>query len=127
MSLREEWEAARSQRQEEIQLRQLQVQDLRDRTQQALSEIAANREVMAENLRVSLSDFHNNLQADVAEFLEATRSQQQQMWREGQQQRSAYAISIQEYVWGKAPAAAKPKAPKAPINRPVRDSERSSI
>lgn len=60
MSLREEWYAARMQRQQEVRSRQQQV----------------------------------------AEFLLQTRSHQQQVWLEQQQQRAAYVAAIRDYVWG---------------------------
>ncbi len=96
MSLREEWYAARVQRQQEVRLRQQQVLDYR---QQIQAEMAALHQYQ----RTMLSNFRSTLQADVATFLEETRSHQQEVWLEQQYQRAAYVAALQDYVWGTTP------------------------
>ncbi|MBD2181957.1 hypothetical protein H6S82_04890 [Planktothrix sp. FACHB-1355] len=103
MSLREEWDAARAQRQQEINERQHQVLEHRHQTQMELYETATNRAAMAAALRDSLSNFHNTLQSDVANFREETRLHQQEVWMEEAHQRAAYVAAMRDYVWGTAP------------------------
>ncbi len=109
MSLREQWNAGRVQRQQEIQVRQQQILEQRYETQIKLEEIAANRVEMAAEVSQALQDFYANLKADVAVFREETRSQQEQMWAAEKQQRSAYVTNLQSYVWGTAPTPIKPR------------------
>ncbi|MGL5194449.1 MAG: hypothetical protein ACRC8Y_12760 [Chroococcales cyanobacterium] len=109
MSLREQWNDARVQRQQEIQLRQQQILEQRYETQIKLEEIAAHRVEMAAEVSQGLQDFYANLKADVAAFREETRSQQEQMWTAEKQQRSAYVTNLQAYVWGTAPTPIKPR------------------
>ncbi|WP_254567339.1 hypothetical protein [Oscillatoria sp. HE19RPO] len=109
MSLREQWNAARVQRQQEIQLRQQQILEQRYETQIKLEEIAAHRVEMAAEVSQGLQDFYANLKADIAAFREETRSQQEQMWAAEKQQRSAYVTNLQSYVWGTAPTPIKPR------------------
>jgi gas vesicle GvpC-like protein len=108
VSLREEWYAARERRQEEVQLRQQQVAD-------ELSELTAQRLAMGASLRQSLSEFHGNLQTEVATFLEETRSRQQEIWIEERDRRRAYVIDLKDYVWGSS----APPAPKATARPPA--------
>lgn len=129
MSLREQWNAARVQRQQEVRERQQQVlesrqqiqaemaalhqyqrtmlsefyQNLATETAEFLSAATVDRAAMAAALRESLSNFHSTLQADVAAFLEETRSHQQEVWFDQQQQRAAYVAALQNYVWGTTP------------------------
>nr|WP_039752852.1 hypothetical protein [Hassalia byssoidea] len=96
MSLREQWNAARVQRQEEVRERQ---QDVLEYRQQIQAEMAALHQYQ----RTMLSNFRSTLQADVAAFLEETRSHQQEVWFDQRQQRAAYVAAIQNYVWGTTP------------------------
>ena len=96
MSLREQWYAARVQRQQEVHERQQQVLEYR---QQIQAEMAALHQYQ----RTMLSNFYSTLQADVATFLEETRSHQQEVWFDQQQQRVAYVAALQDYVWGTTP------------------------
>ncbi len=109
MSLREQWNAARVQRQQEIQLRQQQILEQRYETQIKLEEIAAHRVEMAAEVSQGLQDFYANLKADIAAFREETRSQQEQIWTAEKQQRTAYVTNLQAYVWGTAPTPIKPR------------------
>ncbi|MCT7957711.1 hypothetical protein [Laspinema palackyanum] len=109
MSLREQWNAARVQRQQEILVRQQQVLEQRYETQIKLEEIAAHRVEMAAEVSQALQDFYANLKADVAAFREETRSQQEQIWTAEKQQRSTYVTNLQAYVWGTAPTPIKPR------------------
>jgi type II secretory pathway pseudopilin PulG len=99
VSLREEWYAARIQRQQEVRERQQHVLEYR---QQIQAEMAALHEYQ----RTMLSNFHSTLQAEVAAFLEETRLHQQEVWIEQQQQRAAYVAALQDYVWGTTPTPA---------------------
>lgn len=96
MSLREQWNAARVQRQQEVRERQQQVLEYR---QQIQAEMAALHQYQ----RTMLSNFRSTLQADVAAFLEETRSHQQEVWFDQQQQRAAYVAALRHYVWGTTP------------------------
>ncbi|QDL11523.1 hypothetical protein DP113_29880 [Brasilonema octagenarum UFV-E1] len=96
MSLREQWNAARVQRQQEVRERQ---QDVLEYRQQIQAEMAALHQYQ----RTMLSNFRSTLQADVAAFLEETRLHQQEVWFEQQQQRAAYVAALQNYVWGTTP------------------------
>ncbi|GAX41488.1 hypothetical protein NIES4075_24610 [Tolypothrix sp. NIES-4075] len=96
MSLREQWNAARVQRQEEVRERQ---QDVLEYRQQIQAEMAALHQYQ----RTMLSNFRSTLQADVAAFLEETRSHQQEVWFDQRQQRSAYVAAMRNYVWGTTP------------------------
>ncbi|AFY79910.1 hypothetical protein [Oscillatoria acuminata] len=109
MSLREQWNAARVQRQQEILVRQQQILEQRYETQIKLEEIAAHRVEMAAEVSQALQDFYANLKADIAAFREETRSQQEQIWIAEKQQRSAYVTNLQAYVWGTAPTPIKPR------------------
>jgi hypothetical protein len=109
VSLREQWNAAKVQRQQEILLRQQQILEQRYETQIKLEEIAAQRVEMAAEVSQALQDFYANLKADVAAFREETRSQQEQIWAAEKQQRSAYLTNLQSYVWGTAPTPIKPR------------------
>lgn len=109
MSLREQWNAARVQRQQEILIRQQQILEQRYETQIKLEEIAAHRVEIAAEVSQGLQDFYANLKADVAAFREETRSQQEQMWAAEKQQRSTYVTNIKADVWGTAPTAIKPR------------------
>jgi hypothetical protein len=109
VSLREQWNAARVQRQQEILIRQQQILEQRYETQIKLEEMAAHRVEMAAEVSKSLQDFYANLKADVAAFREETRSQQEQMWTAEKQQRSTYVTNLQAYVWGTAPTPIKPR------------------
>lgn len=129
MSLREQWYAARVQRQQEVCQRQQQVLEERQQIQaemaalheyqremlsqfhqnlvteiaEFLSDTTAQRGAMAAILRESLSNFHTLLQAEVAAFLEQTRVNQQEVWLDQAQQRTAYVAALQDYVWGVTP------------------------
>lgn len=129
MSLREQWYAARQQRQQEVRERQQQVlltrmqfqaemaalheyqramlsqfcQNLAMETAEFLSATTANRAAMAAAMREYLSNFYSVLQADVAAFREETRSHQLQVWQEQRQQRAAYVAAMRNYVWGTTP------------------------
>lgn len=109
MSLREQWNAARVQRQQEILVRQQQVLEQRYETQIKLEEFSAKRAEMAVEISELLQDFYANLKADVAAFREETRSKQEQIWIAEKQQRSAYVTNLQAYVWGTAPTPIKPR------------------
>lgn len=109
MSLREQWNAAKVQRQQEILVRQQQILEQRYETQIKLEEIAAHRVEMAAEVSQALQDFYANLKADIAAFREETRSQQEQMWVAEKQQRSAYVTNLQAYVWGTTPTPIKPR------------------
>lgn len=130
MSLREQWYAARQQRQQEVRERQQHVletrqqfqaemaalhqyqrawleafcQNLAAETAEFLYNATADRMAMSAALRESLNNFHSNLEAEVAAFLEETRSQQQQTWTEQAQERAAFIAALQDYVWGTAPS-----------------------
>ncbi|MCU0515912.1 MAG: hypothetical protein MUC60_03415 [Oscillatoria sp. Prado101] len=80
MSLRDEWYAARAQRQQEIQFRQQQVLEHRQQTQMNLSARATHRAAMSAAMWDSLHNFHSRLQSSMANFLEDTRAYQQQTW-----------------------------------------------
>ncbi|NEU74321.1 hypothetical protein PI95_017580 [Hassallia byssoidea VB512170] len=84
------------QRQEEVRERQ---QDVLEYRQQIQAEMAALHQYQ----RTMLSNFRSTLQADVAAFLEETRSHQQEVWFDQRQQRAAYVAAIQNYVWGTTP------------------------
>jgi putative protein kinase ArgK-like GTPase of G3E family len=103
VSLRDEWYAARAQRQQEIQFRQQQVLEHRQQTQMNLSATATNRAAMSAAMWDSLHNFHSTLQSSMANFLEDTRAYQQQVWLEQQNQRAAYVAAMRDYVWGAAP------------------------
>lgn len=103
MSLRDEWYAARAQRQQEIQFRQQQVLEHRHQTQMDLSARATHRAAMSAAMWDSLHNFHSTLQSSMANFLEDTRAYQQQTWLEQQNQRAAYVAAMRDYVWGTAP------------------------
>jgi gas vesicle GvpC-like protein len=129
VSLREEWYAARQQREQQVRERQQQVlehrqqiqaemaalhqhqrtmlsqyyQNLATDTAEFLSTTSANRAAMAAAQRESLSNFHSTLQAEVAAFREETRSQQQQAWFEQAHERAAYVAAVRDYVWGTTP------------------------
>lgn len=122
MSLREQWNAAKVQRQQEILVRQQQILEQRYETQIKLEEIAANRVEMAAEVSQALQDFYANLKADIAAFREETRSQQEQMWAAEKQQRSAYVTNLQAYVWGTTPTPIKlrPKPGAVLIHPPKR-------
>ncbi len=131
VSLREQWNAARVQRQQEVLQRQQQVLEQRQEIQAEMAALheyqrtmlsqyrqnlaaemadflmntTANRLAMAAALRESLSNFHSLLQAEVATFLEETRSHQQEVWLDQAQQRAAYVAAVQDYVWGTTPTA----------------------
>ena len=133
MSLREQWYAARVQRQQEVCQRQQQVLEERQQIQaemaalheyqrtilsqfhqnlvaemaEFLTTTTANRLAMAAVLRESLSNFHSLLQAEVAAFLEETRSHQQEVRLDQAQQRAAYVAALQDYVWGTTPTPEK--------------------
>ena len=109
MSLREQWNAARVQRQQEILIRQQQILEQRYETQIKLEEIAAHRVEIAAEVSQALQDFYANLKADVAAFREETRSQQEQLWAAEKQQRSAYVSNLKTDVWGTAPTPIKPR------------------
>ncbi|MFN6529560.1 gas vesicle protein GvpC [Nostoc sp. ChiSLP03a] len=130
MSLREQWYAARQQREQEVRLRQQHVletrqqfqaemaalhqyqrawleefcQNLAAETAEFLHNTTADRAAMSAVMRESLNNFHTTLQAEVAAFLEETRSQQQQTWTEQAQERAAFIAALQDYVWGTAPS-----------------------
>ncbi|MBW4497027.1 MAG: hypothetical protein KME26_29000 [Oscillatoria princeps RMCB-10] len=104
MSLRDEWYAARAQRQQEIQFRQQQVLEHRHQTQMNLSATATNRAAMSAAMWDSLHTFHSTLQSSMANFQEDTRAYQQQVWMDQQNQRAAYVAAMRDYVWGAAPA-----------------------
>jgi ABC-type Zn2+ transport system substrate-binding protein/surface adhesin len=103
VSLKEQWDAARVQRQQEILLRQQQVLEHRYETQIQLEVIAANRAEMAAQLSESLQTFHETLQAEVAAFRAELRSQQEQVWQVEKVKRKAYVATLQESVWGTTP------------------------
>lgn len=130
MSLREQWYAAKQQRQQEVRQRQQSVletrqqfqaemaalhqhqrawleefcQNLAAQTAEFLHNATAERAAMSAAMHESLNNFHRTLQADVAAFLEETRSQQQQSWTEQAQERAAFIAALQDYVWGTAPS-----------------------
>lgn len=129
MSLRENWYAARSQRQQEVRERQQEVlehrqeiqaemaalheyqrttltqfcQNLTDQTTEFLANTTANRAAMAAAQSEALNNFHNILQADVAAFREAVREHHQQVSLEQAHQRAAFVAALQDYVWGTTP------------------------
>lgn len=103
MSLREQWYAARQQREQEIHDRQQEVMEHRQRTVEFISDTTASRAAMAAALRDSLSNFHSTLQANVAAFREETRSQHQKASMEQAYERAAYIAALQDYVWGTTP------------------------
>ena len=102
MSLKEQWYAAKQQRQQEIIERKQQVLEERHQTAQLLSNITLDRLHNSTDLRERLSNFHGKLQADVATFLQETRLHQQQTWLEGRYERAAYVAFMRDYVWGTA-------------------------
>ncbi|GAB1539016.1 hypothetical protein NUACC21_16810 [Scytonema sp. NUACC21] len=130
MSLREQWYAARQQREQEVRQRQQNVlenrqqiqaemaalhqyqrawleefcQNLAAETAEFLHNATAERTAMAAVMRESLNSFHTTLQAEVAAFLEETRMQQQETWTEQAQERAAFIAALQDYVWGTAPS-----------------------
>lgn len=104
MSLREQWYAARQQREIEIHERKQRVVEHRQRTVEFISDVTANRAAMTAALRESLSNFHSTLQANVAVFREETRSHQQEVAVEQAHQRAAYVAAMRDYVWGSTPS-----------------------
>ena len=85
MSLKTQWDAARVKHQQEALERK---QSLSAQWQAA--RIKRRQEVL-------------ELKQSVAEFLEETRSQQQDVWQEENHKRAAYVSWLKEYVWGVTP------------------------
>lgn len=104
MSLKQQWDAAREQRYNEIQERQQLVLQKRQATLNFLLDTTTERARMSAELHQNLNIFYTSLKNDVANFLLETRTTHQAMWFEQQKERQAYVTAMRDYVWGSAPA-----------------------
>lgn len=93
MSLKEQWDANRVKRQREVAERQQQVVE-------ELQEFNATRAALHQHQREALSQFHQDLVAEVATLLEQLHQHRQDVAQEQNQQLAAHRAALHDYVWG---------------------------
>ena len=93
MSLKDQWDADRVKRQQEVAQRHQQVVE-------ELQDFHAERAALHQHQRETLSQFHQNLVADVAALLEQLRQHRQEVAQEQDQKLAADRAALHNYVWG---------------------------